>query len=315
MNTARPGSGRIETALGELSRLIAQFSGGDGIYSTVIPALSLIRSSEPSVPLHTVYEPSICLVAQGRKWVLLGDESYHYGPSEYFAVSVGLPICGQVIEASPQRPYLAVQLHVDPQQTADLLPLGVPSGRTSAAAGRGLCVSPAGADMLEAFVRLLRLLETPRDVPALAPMAAREILYRALHDEQNFALRQMLPGAGHAAAIAGVIRRIRQTYDEPLRIEELAGEAKMSTSSLHRYFRAVTAMSPLQFQKRIRLQEARKMLLSEPVQAAEAAFRVGYESPSQFNREYARLFGLPPLSDVRRLRRMPAGDPQTFGEM
>ncbi len=306
MNTSISDAARTRAALDELARLIARFSNSDGIHITGFPALSIIRGSEKTAPLHTVYEPSICLVAQGRKWVMLGEETYGYGPSDYFAVSVGLPISGQVAEASPEQPYLAAQLHIDPQQVADLMPAKPAERGSYTSAGRGLCVSRAGTDMLDAFVRLLRLLETPHDLNVLAPMAAREILYRALHDEQNHALRQMLPGAGRAAAIAEVIRRIRQAYAEPLRIGELAGFAGMSPSSLHRYFREVTAMSPLQFQKRIRLQEARKMLLSEPVQAAEAAFRVGYESPSQFNREYVRLFGLPPLSDVRRLRSLPA---------
>lgn len=314
MNDSTSEAVHTRNALDELSRLLARFCTSDGIHITDFPALSIIRGSEKTAPLHTVYEPSICLVAQGRKEVMLGEEAYRYGPSDYFAVSVGLPISGQVTEASSERPYLAAQLHIDPQQVADLMPRREEERRSPAAAGRGLCVSRAGTNMLDAFVRLLRLLDTPQDLHVLAPMAAREILYRALHDEQNLALRQMLPGAGRAAAIAEVIRHIRQAYAEPLRIGELAGHAGMSTSSLHRYFREVTAMSPLQFQKRIRLQEARRMLLSEPVQAAEAAFRVGYESPSQFNREYTRLFGLPPLSDVRRTRSLPAsagahGDP------
>ncbi len=292
--------------LKELARLIAQFCPSDGTYQTDFPALSLIRSSDDAVPVYTVYEPSICLVAQGSKLVLLGDEAYRYGPSQYFAVSVELPISGQVTEASAEYPYLAVRLRIDPQQVVELIQNTASDRNGRSAAVRGLYVSQTTSGMLDAFVRLVRLLETPEDLDVLAPMAAREIVYRALRDGQSEVLRQMAPGAGHAASIAEVIRRIRESYNEPLRIEELAAEAGMSPSSLHRHFREVTAMSPLQFQKQIRLQEARQMLLSEPVQAAEAAFRVGYESPSQFNREYARLFGRPPLSDIRQLRSLAA---------
>ncbi|MDO3410322.1 AraC family transcriptional regulator [Saccharibacillus sp. CPCC 101409] len=298
---------RMLSTLDELAGLIARYSKKDGTYQTEFPALSLIRSSEQTSPLYTVYEPSICLVAQGRKLVLLADEAYRYGPGEYFAVSVDLPISGQVIEVSPERPYLAVRLQIDPQQILELMRESRRGAAARAPAERGLYVSSAAGEMLDAFARLLRLLETPEDLPVLAPMAAREILYRALQSAQGAALRQMAPGAGRAASIAEVIRRIRETYTEPLRIGDLAAEAGMSPSSLHRHFRDVTAMSPLQFQKQIRLQEARRMLLSEPVQAAEAAFRVGYESPSQFNREYARLFGLPPIGDVRRLKSLPQG--------
>ncbi|OWR30025.1 AraC family transcriptional regulator [Saccharibacillus sp. O23] len=286
--------------LNETARLIARFSDGEGVTDTRFPPLTLIRNAEPTTPIHTVYEPSICLVAQGSKLVLLNDEAYRYRPSQYFAVSVDLPISGQVTEASAEHPYLAVRLRIDPEQILELI--RETGGERRGGAARGLYVSSAEAGMSDAFLRLLRLLETPEDLPVLAPMAAKEILYRAMRSEQGNVLRQMAPGAGRAASVADVIRRIRETYNEPLRIGELADEAGMSTSSLHRYFRDVTAMSPLQFQKQIRLQEARRMLLNEPVQAAEAAFRVGYESPSQFNREYARLFGRPPLSDIRRLK-------------
>lgn len=302
----------VKEKLAELADSIARFSASDGTYQTDFPPLSLIRSSEDAVPVYTVYEPSICLVAQGSKLVLLGNEAYRYGPSQYFAVSVDLPISGQVTEASAEHPYLAVRLRIDPQQVLELLRETEDGSAARIPTARGLYVSEAASGMLDAFLRLVRLLETPEDLPVLAPMAAREILYRALRDGQGQSIRQMAPGAGHAASVAEVIRRIRESYNEPLRIDELAGEAGMSPSSLHRRFRDVTAMSPLQFQKQIRLQEARRMLLCEPVQAAEAAFRVGYESPSQFNREYARLFGRPPLVDIRRLQTLSAS--RTAGE-
>ncbi|NGZ73774.1 AraC family transcriptional regulator [Saccharibacillus alkalitolerans] len=308
MNAEFPVSSRSLAKREELAGLIARFARTDGTHAACFPPLSLIRASGETAPFHTVYEPSICLVAQGSKLVLLADETYRYGPSQYFAVSVDLPISGRIIEASAERPYLAVRLRIEPQQILELMSEADKSGASGMSrtpSARGIYVNSAGEELLDAFLRLLRMLETPEDLPVLAPMAAREILYRAMRGDQGQALRQMAPGAGRAALVAEVIRRIRETYNEPLRIGELAEEAGMSPSSLHRHFRDVTAMSPLQFQKQLRLQEARRMLLTEPVQAAEAAFRVGYESPSQFNREYARLFGMPPLSDIRRLKSLP----------
>ncbi len=295
---------QMKSKLAELANSIARFATSDGTYETNFSPLSLIRSSENASPVYTVYEPSICLVAQGSKLVLLGEEAYSYGPSQYFAVSVDLPISGQVTDTSIEQPYLAVRLQINPQQVLELIQDTDHHRNGRGSISRGLYVSHASSDMLDAFLRLVRLLDTPDDLAILAPMIAREILYRALQDGQGDVLRQIAPGAGHAASIAEVIRRIRECYHEPLRIEDLATEVGMSSSSLHRRFRDVTAMSPLQFQKQIRLQEARQMLLSEPAQAAEVAFRVGYESPSQFNREYARLFGKPPMGDIRQWRNL-----------
>ncbi|WP_411349046.1 AraC family transcriptional regulator N-terminal domain-containing protein [Paenibacillus sp. WLX2291] len=294
------------SALHEIGSLIETYCTNDGVYQTDFSALSLIRNAHETAPLHSVYEPSICLVAQGEKLVLLGEEQYHYGPSEYFAVSVDLPISGQVIKASPDEPYLAVRLQIDSQQILELMRVmdTVPTAQAQGELERGLFVSQANTEMLDAFVRLLKLMDKPEELPILAPMIAREILYRALQGDQGNALRQMAPGAGRAAYIAEVIQHIRETYSEPLRIDDLASKVSLSPSSLYRHFRHVTMMSPVQFQKQIRLQEARRILLNDSVQAAEVAFQVGYESPSQFNREYVRLFGLPPISDIRRLQAM-----------
>ncbi|WP_046213521.1 AraC family transcriptional regulator [Paenibacillus wulumuqiensis] len=295
---------RIRDRLQELAGEIGKFAEREGIQATRIPALSLVRNTEVTAPLHMIYEPAICLVAQGRKQVMLGQESYEYGPADYFLVSVDLPISGQVIEALPDRPYLAARLNIDPAQILDLVQESELQP-AAAPARRALCVSRTDLGLTDAMLRLVRLLETPDYIDALAPLVIREILYRLLQDEQGDVLRQLAVTGSSTARIAGVVKRIKEQYEQPLRIEELASAVNMSSSSLHRYFKEVTGMSPLQYQKQVRLQEARRMLLSEAADAAEVGYRVGYESPSQFSREYARLFGLPPMSDIKRLRMLP----------
>ncbi|AET62054.1 AraC family transcriptional regulator [Paenibacillus terrae HPL-003] len=286
----------------ELTRLIEQFSNQDGVQSTAIPSLHFVRSSVTTVPIYQVHKPALCIVAQGRKVVMLAEESYHYGTSDYLVVSVDLPISGQVIQASAKAPYLCLRLDFDPHQVLDLIKESNFSTSPVGDSRRGLYVSQTNLTLLDAVVRLVRLLEKPQDVPVLAPLVIREILYRILQGNQGESLKQLVMTGSHSNRIAEVIQRIKQDYDNPLRIEELAKLANMSASSLHRHFKEVTAMSPLQYQKQLRLQEARHLLLSESVDAADVGFQVGYESPSQFSREYARLFGLPPISDIKRLR-------------
>ncbi|MGW9530478.1 AraC family transcriptional regulator N-terminal domain-containing protein [Paenibacillus terrae] len=286
----------------KLTRLIEQFSNQDGVQSTAIPSLHFVRSSVTTVPIYQVHKPALCIVAQGRKVVMLAEESYHYGTSDYLVVSVDLPISGQVIQASAKAPYLCLRLDFDPHQVLDLIKESNFSTSPVGDSRRGLYVSQTNLTLLDAVVRLVRLLEKPQDVPVLAPLVIREILYRILQGNQGESLKQLVMTGSHSNRIAEVIQRIKQDYDNPLRIEELAKLANMSASSLHRHFKEVTAMSPLQYQKQLRLQEARHLLLSESVDAADVGFQVGYESPSQFSREYARLFGLPPISDIKRLR-------------
>jgi AraC-like DNA-binding protein len=262
----------------------------------------LFRSSAPSEPTHAVYEPALCLVAQGRKQVLLADELYTYDPVHYLLVSVDLPIVGQVVEATPQTPYLGLRLDLDPVQIGALIAeadLPPPSSRLS---GRALAVSRLDAALLDAMARLLRLLETPEHLRMLAPPIVREILYRLLVGEQGARLRHIALGNSQTQRIGRAIDLLRRNFAEPLRIDDLASAANMSASGLHHHFKAVTAMSPLQYQKHLRLQEARRLMLGEDLDAATAGFRVGYESPSQFSREYRRLFGAPPLRDITRLR-------------
>jgi AraC-like DNA-binding protein len=279
----------------------------DGIADTRLPRLSLIRSSRPTVPVHTVYEPSICLVAQGRKRVLLGDAVHEYDAERYLVAPVDLPLIGQVIEASPKAPYLCICLVID---RAVLGALAVESGFGGAPAREtsGPILSRPSPELVEAAVRLVRLLETPEDIGVLGPMAEREFLYRLLKGEQGARLAQIAFAESRINQVHRAIGFIKTRYREAIRIDDVAAEARMSLSALHEHFKAATMMSPLQYQKQLRLQEARRMMLAGAADAAGAGFAVGYESPSQFSREYARLFGAPPIRDVERLRGTPELD-------
>ncbi|MCD9021534.1 AraC family transcriptional regulator [Cohnella silvisoli] len=289
----------------ELAELIERFTGRDGVHSTVIPSLHLIRCSNITTPIHTVHEPALCLVAQGSKVVMLEQMSYQYGISNYLVISVDLPISGQVIQASAEAPYLCLRLDIDPNQIFDIMKDSDLHSDKAGEFHRGLYISKTKSTLLDCVVRLVRLLETPQDVSVIAPLVIREILYRILNDEQGNTLKQLAMTGSNSYRIAKVIKQIKQDYDKPLKVEELAKLANMSSSSLHRHFKDVTVMSPLQYQKKLRLQEARRLLLTLSADAADVGFRVGYESPSQFSREYVRLFGLPPISDIKRMRMLP----------
>ncbi|WP_152679714.1 AraC family transcriptional regulator [Paenibacillus sp. IHB B 3415] len=286
----------------EMLQIIEKFTPGDGIYDTEIHGLRLIRSSRLSEPVYSVYEPSLCVVAQGSKVVMLGKEVYQYDPSSYLTASVHLPITGQVVEASDETPYLSLQILFDMNQILGVIQASADAIQAGNETSRGLKVSRVNDTLLDAVLRLLKLVETPRDIPVLAPYTMREIIYRVLQNDNSASLTQFAVIGSHAQRIAGVVEKLNREFAQPLRVEELAAEARMSTSSLYDYFKEVTGMSPIQFQKQIRLQEARRLLFSGSTDAAEAAFQVGYESPSHFSREYARMFGMPPVRDVRRLR-------------
>ncbi|WZO97910.1 AraC family transcriptional regulator [Isosphaeraceae bacterium EP7] len=286
----------------ELAELIERHTGVDGEHPTAIGGLDLFRLSAPNEPIQIVYEPSLCLIAQGRKRVILADEIYIYDPAHFLLASVDLPVASQVIEASPQSPYLALRINLDAGQVGELAAdagLARPAGPPK---NRGLAVSPVGPTLLDAVVRLLDLLDSPGDVGILAPLVLREITYRLLVGEQGPRLRQITAVDGQARRIVRAIQWLKGHFAEPFRIDILAREARMSPSSLHHQFKAVTAMSPLQYQKQLRLQEARRLMLGEGLDAATAGYRVGYESPSQFSREYRRLFGQPPRLDLASIR-------------
>jgi AraC-like DNA-binding protein len=294
--------------LQELARCIERFTKHEGFTDTAIDAIQLIRADHPTTGTHTVYEPAVCIIAQGQKQAVLGNEIYRYNPAHYLVAAVDVPVMGQVLEATPEKPYLCFRLALDPQQISELL---LASGNPAISATRfspkappkrGLFVSEANAPLLDAVLRLMRLLETPLDIPVLAPLLMREIIYRLLQGEQGETLAQIALADSHAQQIGKVINTLKRDYHKNLRIDDLAREACMSSSSLHAHFKTITNMTPLQYQKQLRLQEARRLLFAEQLDAATASHRVGYESPSQFNREYHRLFGLPPVRDIARLR-------------
>ncbi|MBX7218720.1 MAG: AraC family transcriptional regulator [Blastocatellia bacterium] len=289
-----------------MADLIERFTGRDGAHATSIGSLVLFRATQPSQPVHSVYEPALCLVAQGSKEVLLGDEAYVYDQSRYLLVSVDLPLVSQVVEASPETPYLSLRLALDPTDIGELLAEARLSEARPQPTQRGLTVSQLEPLLLDAILRLLHLLETPFDQKVMVPLVTREILYRLLIGEQGGRLRQMAMANSQAQRIVKAIEWLKQNFTQPLRIENMARIVNMSPSALHHHFKAVTAMSPLQYQKQLRLQEARRLMLGEAVDAATASYQVGYESPSQFSREYSRLFGAPPLRDIARLRQSAA---------
>lgn len=286
----------------DLAALIARHIATDGGCDTAVPSLFLYRCSGPYDSTSSIQEPALCLVAQGRKVITLGSDDYTYDPEHYLLVSVGLPIGARVVEASEERPYLGLRLDLSPAIIADVL-LGIPTRSPSRIRpALGLSVGRLDNSLRDAVVRLIRLLDRPEHIAMLAPLILREILYLLLIGPEGERLQDIARMSGQTYRIARVIERLRRDFDQPLRIGAIAREMGMSVSSLYHQFKGVTAMSPLQYQKRLRLQEARRLMLSEDLDAAGACFRVGYESPSQFNREYRRLFGAPPGQDAARLR-------------
>lgn len=294
---------RVRASRDELADLIARHVAEDGRQEAA-SGLSLYRYSRPTGPLYGVSEPSFCVVVQGAKELLIGSERIRYDASHYLLVSAGLPVVGHIIEASVERPYLAARLVLDPAIVTDvLMESGIPTSRSGTAI-KALAACPVDADLLEGALRLVRLTESPRDYAALAPLVAREIVYRLARGDQGARLRQIAVVAGRGHRIAKAIAIIRRSFGKPVRIDALARQLGMSVSAFHHDFKAVTAMSPLQFQKQLRLQEARRLLLGGEVDVARAGYRVGYDDPPHFNREYKKLFGAPPGRDVERLRRV-----------
>ncbi|MBD2115025.1 MULTISPECIES: AraC family transcriptional regulator [Cyanophyceae] len=288
----------------ELTQLVTRHTEGrgNGIHSTAIAQLELMRESVAPTALCSVYEPTLCIIVQGRKETLLGKETYHYGAAQYIVVTVDLPLNGTIVEAAPDKPYLCFKLSLDATQLWDIIDQIQRRSDKQEGSVRGLFVSDASASLIDCATRLTRLLDTPEDIPFLAPMIIRELYYRLLMGGQSEAVWQIATSGSHMQRIAAVIKQIKAEFAKSLRVDELAEQASMSSASFHRHFKAVTSMSPLQYQKQLRLLEARRLMLAEDADATYAAYQVGYESPSQFSREYSRMFGTPPKKDIERLR-------------
>lgn len=298
------GDDGLKSAVAMLGESIARWTETEEQYTTAVPGLSLFRREEPTEPMTGMYEPSICLVAQGAKRVRLGDDTYVYDAHHYLITSVHLPTVVQITEASREKPYLGLRLKFDQREISQLMAdSNLPPPRTQQSS-RGMATGEVTLPLLNAFLRLIDLLAENQDIPILAPVIQREIIYRLLVGDQGERLRQIAAAGSQSQQIARAIDWLKGNFTQPLRIDDLAAQARMSTSTFHHHFRSMTALSPLQYQKQLRLQEARRLMLSERMDAAAAAFQVGYESPSQFSREYNRLFGAPPLRDISRLRQM-----------
>jgi AraC-like DNA-binding protein len=293
---------RVEALCGELAALIERMTVADGRQDTALPALTFWRFSNPTTPAHVIQQPAVYIVVQGRKQIIVADTTYRYDPSQYLAVSLELPAIGRVVKASPKEPYLCITLEVDPRELASLIvEAGLPPPR-DVHDGRALYVSPLDSTLLDALLRLVRLLDAPEDIPVLAPLILRELQYRLLQGEAHGRLAEIAIGDSRLRRVAGAITWIKEHFTEPLKIETLAKRVNMSPSALHSHFKAVAAISPIQYQKRLRLQEARRRLLSDGTNAETVAYEVGYASASQFSREYVRLFGQPPRRDAERVR-------------
>ena len=287
----------------ELAALVARHTDGkgNGAHATAINSLEFMRQSDTSTAMRGVTEPILGIVVQGKKEVLLSEETYRYGVAQYLVVSVDLPLSGFTVEATPNQPYLGFKLNLDPAQLCDIIAQTNP-GIGKKESVRGWFISDAEPPLIDCAIRLTKLLDTPQDIPFLAPMIIREIYYRLLMGEQGEAVRQIATSGSNMQRIAEVIKRIKTDFTKPLRVEDLALAANMSPSSFHRHFKEVTSMSPLQYQKQLRLLTARQMMLAENADATTTAYQVGYESTSQFSREYSRMFGAPPIRDIERLR-------------
>lgn len=287
----------------ELIYLIDKYSKDEGIHETAIPDVRCFKMFEPGNRMPVVYKPSFCFIVQGKKQVVLEDEIYQYEPSQYLAVSVDLPMLGEVTIASPEEPYLCLAIDLNSRLLSEILTQFNPFEKLSSEPVRGLFVGKSDKMFTDSVLRLARLLDTPQDIPLLTPMVIKEIYYRLLQSPHGQSIAQLAVAGSKMQRIATVIQYMQNDFAQAIRVEEMAQQVNMSPSSFHSHFKSVTAMSPLQYLKRLRLMEARRILLSEDMDAASTAYRVGYESPSQFSREYARMFGCPPMTDVANLRK------------
>jgi AraC-like DNA-binding protein len=277
---------------------------GDSPFATTIEGVTILRSNHERRPDHRIHKPALCVVVQGAKWAIFGDKRFDYRAGQALVVSVEMPAFGRVAEANPTEPYLGVIIEFDLALMREVMEgLDVPPapGRD---AGSGVFVTDFGGPLTDCTLRMMRLLDTPKTIPILYPGIMREICYWLLTGPHGGEVMNMTLAHGHAQRVISAIHTLRARFAEPVRVEELAAIAQMSPSAFHRQFKAITSMTPLQYQKQLRLLEARRLIVADAANVETAAFEVGYESPSQFSREYSRMFGAPPRRDVSALRAM-----------
>jgi AraC-like DNA-binding protein len=293
---------RIKINRAELIARMTRAVVEDGLLEP-FPGIVLGRFSRPTEEqVYAMFKPSFCVIAQGSKEVLLGEEAFRYDPGQYLISTVVLPVVSQVVEATEEKPYLGFQLYLDPAVVASVMMESGIETKKAGATAKAMNVSPIEDELLEAALKLVRLLDTPDEMKFLAPLIIREIIFRLLKGDQGARLSHLLVSEGDTRRITRAVNHLREHMEEPLIIENLARDLGMSVSGFHFHFKNVTAMSPVQFQKQIRLQEARRLMLGEDLDVASAGFRVGYEDPSYFSREYKKLFGTPPQRDIAKLR-------------
>jgi AraC-like DNA-binding protein len=299
---AHPSSSRVIELRTELARKIALFTGTEETRVTEVPGLTLVKRTALTAPTCLTYEPSVAVIAQGRKRVELGATTFIYDESRYLLTSVDLPINSCVIEASEETPFLALALKLEMPVIRELLSREEIPAPNAAPDSPAMATGETTVELLSACCRLVDLLDNPQDIPFLSGLIQREIVYRILRGPEGARLRAIATLGDQSHRTAKAIAWIRANYAKPLRVDDLADVAGMGVSTLHHHFRMLTAMSPLQYQKQLRLQAARTRMLMDGLDAASAAFEVGYESASQFNREYSRFFGQPPMRDIKALR-------------
>lgn len=295
-------SSTLASAIEKLAKHIEKWANGANQYDTEIPGLRFSRWATPTPPTSYTHNPSICLIAQGRKRVLLGEDSFVYDANHFLISSVDLPIIANIIEASEDKPYLGVIMELDLTEISQLIVDSELTFNQSKEAQKGIAVGELSEPLLDAFLRLIELLDEGKSIKILAPIIKREIFYRLLITEQGARLNQIVTAGSHSHQIAKAIDWLKNNFVKPLSVSELAAYSGMSKSAFYTHFRSMTSMTPLQFQKKLRLSEARRLMLTENLDAMATTFKVGYESPSQFSREYSRLFGAPPSKDIKSLR-------------
>lgn len=293
------------------TRLLDAEIGADGHIVTPVPGLMLMRTTLPAPPTHMQYRPKLCVVTQGAKQVLVADQAVSCGSGQAMIVTVEMPVVSQVVEAAPERPFTGLTLNLDLEIVLDVVTRLDPASADRGPGGFGLTVSAVESQLEGALLRLLELVDQPQAVDILYPAIMRELAYWLLLSPAGRNVARMVVPEGQPQRIARTIAYLKKTFDTPVSVADLASMAGMSPSSFHHHFKTLTSISPLQYQKQLRLLEARRMMMTEGVSAGVAAIGVGYESPSQFSREYARMFGAPPRRETQRAR----SDPGRFAAL